>query len=124
MIAYAWIGILTTTTYVLAGFMREQVCTYMCPWPRIQAALTDEWALNVTYRYDRGEKRTSLKKANELRALGDARHDVAAATDAGHFIVPAKRLKISTAAVVTGELVDQLAKVHIDFGLKFLLFGH
>ena len=60
MLAYIWIGILTATTYVLAGFMRkEQVCVYMCPWPRIQAALTDEWALNVTYKYDRGEKRTS-----------------------------------------------------------------
>jgi cytochrome c oxidase accessory protein FixG len=69
-IAYIWIAILTATTYIFAGFMREQVCVYMCPWPRIQAALTDEWALNVTYRYDRGEKRTSLKKANELRALG------------------------------------------------------
>ena len=43
--------------------MREQVCVYMCPWPRIQAALTDEYALNVTYRYDRGEPRASLKKA-------------------------------------------------------------
>jgi cytochrome c oxidase accessory protein FixG len=51
--------------------MREQVCTYMCPWPRIQASLTDEWALNVTYRYDRGEKRTSVKMAAELRALGE-----------------------------------------------------
>ncbi len=71
MVAYVWIGILTATTYLLAGYMREQVCTYMCPWPRIQAALTDEWALNVTYRYDRGEKRTSLKKAAELRALGE-----------------------------------------------------
>jgi cytochrome c oxidase accessory protein FixG len=71
MIAYIWIAILTATTYVLAGYMREQVCVYMCPWPRIQAALTDEWALNVTYKYDRGEKRTSLKKANELRALGE-----------------------------------------------------
>src|SRR5579863_8354107 len=69
-IAYIWIGILTATTYVLAGYMREQVCVYMCPWPRIQAALTDEWALNVTYKYDRGEKRMSLKKANDLRALG------------------------------------------------------
>jgi len=56
---------------VLAGYLREQVCTYMCPWPRIQAALTDEWALNVTFRYDRGEQRTSLKKAAELRALGE-----------------------------------------------------
>ncbi len=71
MIAYIWIGILTASTYLLAGFMREQVCTYMCPWPRIQAALTDEWALNVTYEYDRGEKRTSLKKAAELRARGE-----------------------------------------------------
>ena len=71
-IAYIWIAILTATTYVLAGFMREQVCVYMCPWPRIQAALTDEWALNVAYKYDRGETRTSLKKANELRARGEA----------------------------------------------------
>jgi cytochrome c oxidase accessory protein FixG len=75
MLAYIWIAILTATTYLLAGFMREQVCVYMCPWPRIQAALTDEWALNVTYKYDRGEKRTSLKKASELRALGQAAGD-------------------------------------------------
>jgi cytochrome c oxidase accessory protein FixG len=70
MVAYIWIAILTFTTYALAGFMREQVCVYMCPWPRIQAALTDEWALNVTYKYDRGEKRMSLKKAEDLRAHG------------------------------------------------------
>jgi cytochrome c oxidase accessory protein FixG len=69
-IAYAFIGILTFTTYTLAGHMREQVCLYMCPWPRIQAALTDEYALNVTYRYDRGEPRGSVTKANELRAQG------------------------------------------------------
>jgi cytochrome c oxidase accessory protein FixG len=70
MIAYVWIGILTFTTYALAGFMREQVCTYMCPWPRIQAALTDEYALNVTYRYDRGEPRGSMKKNEALRLHG------------------------------------------------------
>lgn len=68
--AYMWIGILTFTTYMLAGHMREQVCLYMCPWPRIQASLTDEYALNVTYRYDRGEPRTSLKQAAALRAHG------------------------------------------------------
>jgi cytochrome c oxidase accessory protein FixG len=67
-VAYVWIGILTFTTYSLAGHMREQVCLYMCPWPRIQAALTDEYALNVTYRYDRGEPRCSVKKAEQLRA--------------------------------------------------------
>ena len=73
--AYIWIGILTFTTYTLAGHMREQVCVYMCPWPRIQAALTDEWALNVTYRCDRGEPRTSIKKAEELRGRGEPAGD-------------------------------------------------
>jgi cytochrome c oxidase accessory protein FixG len=74
-VAYIWIGILTTTTYLLAGHSREQVCTYMCPWPRIQAALTDEHALNVTYRYDRGEPRASVKQAEKARAAGEAAGD-------------------------------------------------
>ena len=75
LVAYAWIGILTFTTYTLAGHMREQVCLYMCPWPRIQAALTDEYALNVTYRYDGGEPRCSVKKAEQLRARGEPAGD-------------------------------------------------
>lgn len=74
-VAYAWIGILTFTTYALAGHMREQVCLYMCPWPRIQAALTDEYALNVTYRYDRGEPRMSAKKAEQMKAHGERAGD-------------------------------------------------
>jgi cytochrome c oxidase accessory protein FixG len=74
-VAYAWIGILTFTTYSLAGHMREQVCMYMCPWPRIQASLTDEYALNVTYRYDRGEPRGSVKKNAALRKHGQPAGD-------------------------------------------------
>ena len=70
LIAYGWIALLTATTYTLAGHMREQVCTYMCPWPRIQAALTDEYALNVAYRFDRGEPRASVKKSEQLRLEG------------------------------------------------------
>jgi cytochrome c oxidase accessory protein FixG len=73
--AYAFIGMLTFSTYTLAGWMREQVCVYMCPWPRIQAALTDEYALNVCYRYDRGEPRASLKKAAALHEHGEAAGD-------------------------------------------------
>ncbi len=73
--AWMWIGILTLTTYLLAGFAREQVCTYMCPWPRIQAALTDEEALNVTYRVDRGEPRHALKRAAALQAKGEQAGD-------------------------------------------------
>ena len=74
-VAYLWIGILTFTTYIFAGFGREQVCIYMCPWPRIQASLTDEWALNIEYRTDRGEPRGSLKKMKELGAKGEPSGD-------------------------------------------------
>lgn len=69
--AYFYAGILTLTTYFLAGWMREQVCTYMCPWPRIQGALTDDYALNVTYRYDRGEPRGALRKDQGFEGRGD-----------------------------------------------------
>ncbi|MEH6410701.1 MAG: cytochrome c oxidase accessory protein CcoG, partial [Hyphomonas sp.] len=69
--AYFFAGILTLTTYFLAGWMREQVCTYMCPWPRIQGALTDDYALNVTYRYDRGEPRGALRKDQGFEGRGD-----------------------------------------------------
>jgi cytochrome c oxidase accessory protein FixG len=54
---YVFIGIFTFTTYTLAGWAREQVCTYMCPWPRFQAAMLDEQSLIVTYQSYRGEPR-------------------------------------------------------------------
>lgn len=62
-VAYATVGVLTATTFVLGGFLREQVCIYMCPWPRIQSAMIDEKSLIVTYKDWRGEKRGSVKKA-------------------------------------------------------------
>jgi cytochrome c oxidase accessory protein FixG len=65
-VAYATTFVLTATTFIFGGFMREQVCIYMCPWPRIQAAMTDEKSLIVTYKHWRGEPRTKgLKKAGE-----------------------------------------------------------
>ncbi|WP_418152382.1 cytochrome c oxidase accessory protein CcoG [Litorimonas sp. RW-G-Af-16] len=71
MTSYVFAALMTTTTYALAGHMREQVCTYMCPWPRIQAAMIDEEALNVTYRYDRGEPRGPHKKGATWEGRGD-----------------------------------------------------
>ena len=71
MTSYVFLGIMTFTTYALAGFMREQVCIYMCPWPRIQAAMIDEEALNVTYRHDRGEPRGPHKKGATWEGRGD-----------------------------------------------------
>lgn len=71
-VAYATVAVLTATTFVLGGFMREQVCIYMCPWPRIQTAMLDEKSLVVTYKHWRGERRGSLKKAQaQPDAFGD-----------------------------------------------------
>src|SRR5690606_41748357 len=61
-IAYATIAVLTATTYTFGGLMREQVCTYMCPWPRIQGAMLDEHSLTVTYNDWRGEPRNRHAK--------------------------------------------------------------
>ena len=65
-IAYATIAVLTATTFVFGGFMREQVCIYMCPWPRIQAAMMDEHTITVAYRDWRGEPRGRGKQREDL----------------------------------------------------------
>jgi len=64
---YFFFGLFTLTTYLLAGWAREQVCTYMCPWPRFQGAMLDESSLVVTYRDWRGEPRGKAKAVG----LGD-----------------------------------------------------
>lgn len=71
MTAYVFAGLLTATTYALAGTMREQVCTYMCPWPRIQSALIDRDTLTVTYRSERGDPRGPHKKGESWEGRGD-----------------------------------------------------
>jgi cytochrome c oxidase accessory protein FixG len=72
-VAYITVAVLTATTYVFGGLMREQVCTYMCPWPRIQAAMLDESSLVVTYNDWRGEPRSrhSKKAAAAGTSVGD-----------------------------------------------------
>ena len=67
-VAYATVGVLTATTYIFGALMREQVCTYMCPWPRVQAAMLDENSLVVTYNDWRGEPRS--RHAKKMRAAG------------------------------------------------------
>lgn len=64
-VAYATVAVLTFTTYTLGGLMREQVCIYMCPWPRIQGAMLDEHSLTVTYNDWRGEPRSRHQKKME-----------------------------------------------------------
>jgi cytochrome c oxidase accessory protein FixG len=68
---YFCIGLLTATTYALAGWAREQVCTYMCPWPRFQSAMLDEQSLIVTYQKGRGEPRGKHKAGQGWLGRGD-----------------------------------------------------
>ncbi len=70
MIAYLFIAIFTGTTYLLGGLAREQVCTYMCPWPRIQGAMFDEDSLLVSYRPYRGEPRGKHKRGQSWEGRG------------------------------------------------------
>ncbi len=68
--ALTWSLVFAGTTYGLAGFARDQVCTFMCPWPRLQGAIWDAEAFTVNYRDYRGEARMSAKKAAEARSQG------------------------------------------------------
>jgi cytochrome c oxidase accessory protein FixG len=69
--AYLFIGIFTATTYVLGGIAREQVCIYMCPWPRIQGAMFDRDSLLISYRGWRGEPRGPHKAGQSWEGRGD-----------------------------------------------------
>lgn len=65
-----WIIALTASTYLMAGYAREQVCTYMCPYARFQSAMFDKDSLIISYDEDRGEPRGKLKDKAE-KGYGD-----------------------------------------------------
>jgi len=117
MVAYITIGILTATTFIFGGFMREQVCIYMCPWPRIQGAMMDEGTLTVGYRDWRGEPRgrggargrDGAKRTAVAEAVGGAqkvRHGLGASKD-----VAAPR--ISRTGEELGDCIDCMACVNV-----------
>jgi len=65
-----WVLFYGGATYVNAGFMREQVCKYMCPYARFQSAMFDKDTLIITYDETRGEPRGARKKGVDYRAKG------------------------------------------------------
>jgi cytochrome c oxidase accessory protein FixG len=71
--SYFWIGFFTLFTYLNAGWLREQVCIYMCPYARFQGVMFDRDTLIVSYDAARGEPRGRRKKSiphEELPAAG------------------------------------------------------
>ncbi len=69
-----WVVFFTLATYGNAGWLREQVCIYMCPYARFQSAMIDSNTLTVSYDPARGEPRGSRKRApaEDLQALRSA----------------------------------------------------
>ena len=65
-----WIFFYGFATYGNAGYMREQVCKYMCPYARFQSAMFDKDTLIVTYDARRGEPRGARSKKADPKALG------------------------------------------------------
>jgi cytochrome c oxidase accessory protein FixG len=65
-----WVFFYAFATYGNAGFMREQVCKYMCPYARFQSAMFDKDTLIVTYDAERGEPRGARSKKSDPAALG------------------------------------------------------
>jgi cytochrome c oxidase accessory protein FixG len=65
-----WIFFYGFATYGNAGWMREQVCLYMCPYARFQSAMFDRNTLIISYDEHRGEPRGSRKKGTDPRAAG------------------------------------------------------
>ena len=65
-----WVLFYGFATYGNAGFMREQVCKYMCPYARFQSAMFDRDTLIVTYDPARGEPRGARSRKADPKALG------------------------------------------------------
>lgn len=68
--AGGWILGLTVSTYVMAGYAREQVCTYMCPYARFQSAMFDRDTLIIGYDRERGEPRGKHKQGTSWEGRG------------------------------------------------------
>lgn len=65
-----WILGIATMTYIMAGFAREQVCNYMCPYARFQSVMFDSNTMIISYDQKRGEPRAKYKKDQTMDDRG------------------------------------------------------
>lgn len=68
--AVFWVLFFTVITYLNAGWLREQVCKFMCPYARFQSVMYDEDTLAVHYDATRGESRGPRKATQDYKAQG------------------------------------------------------
>jgi cytochrome c oxidase accessory protein FixG len=65
-----WVLLYSLATYGNAGFLREQVCKYMCPYARFQGAMFDNDTLIISYDAQRGEPRGARRRGSVARSVG------------------------------------------------------
>lgn len=70
LMAVAWVVFFTLATYINAGWFREQVCIYMCPYARFQSVMFDRDTLVISYDEARGEKRGARRRGADYRSQG------------------------------------------------------
>ncbi|MBL1322024.1 MAG: cytochrome c oxidase accessory protein CcoG [Methylophaga sp.] len=70
LFALVVIGAFIGGTYVFAGFMREQVCFWLCPYARLQGVMYDQDTILPAYDAERGEPRGRIKKGQEQSSKG------------------------------------------------------
>jgi len=118
-IAYIAIGVLTFTTYILGGLAREQVCIYMCPWPRIQAAMVDVDSMIVTYRGYRGEPRGPHRKGEPWEGRGDCIdcNNCVAVCPTGIDIRDGSQLECINCGLCVDACNDVMDRIHRPRGL-------
>jgi len=68
---YVLLAAFSIGTYILAGFMREQTCFWLCPYARIQGVMYDTQTILPTYDIERGEPRGKLAKGQPIEGNGD-----------------------------------------------------
>ncbi len=66
-----FVAMFTAGTYVLAGFLREQTCFWLCPYARIQGVMVDKTTAVPTYDFHRGEPRGRMAKGKKQEGKGD-----------------------------------------------------
>ena len=117
--AYITIAILTATTFLFGGFMREHVCIYMCPWPRIQAAMMDPKTITVAYRDWRGEARKHSQTVKDGASQGDCIDCMACVNvcPVGIDIRDGQQMECITCALCIDACDDVMAKIGKPRGL-------
>jgi polyferredoxin len=103
--AFVFVFVSAGILYFNFAWFREQLCIVICPYGRLQSALTDDHTMTIGYDVKRGEPRGKLTHGDRRPETGDRKNAGTAAAAAANFQPPASGLQ-SPAAIAAGDCVD------------------